>query len=113
MLAALLKVGLLGATGIGGSILAAANNSPTLAIGTTLTVVVGFAGVLIQQVIKNQRTVWAIVRQKDFDNEGLRDDLHFAFWRIGVLQFRLQEGPDPGPFVPRTRHSLNRESDSE
>lgn len=91
--------------GIFGSVVAATTENTTIAVGTTLAVIIGFAGLLIQQVIQNQRAVWAIVEAKNADNEALRDELHEKEYRLAILYHRLDEGPDPGPFVPRPRRN--------
>lgn len=98
----LAKAAVPGAAGLAGSILAATVDNTTVAVGTTLAVILAFAGLLVQQVIRNQRAVWAIVEAKDRDLETLRNELHFRDYTIARLRFRLEEGPDPGPFSPRS-----------
>lgn len=69
-------------------------------IGTALGTVFAFAGLLVQQVLRNQRAVWAIVRSKEDDIDRLQWANDRLQWDNDRLRFRLGEGADPGPFTP-------------
>lgn len=74
-------------------VLASAQDSNPWTVGTAVGAVFAFAGLLVQQVIRNQRAVWAIVRSTEEDNHRLR-------WEIDRYRHRLGEGDDPGPYTP-------------
>lgn len=97
------KAAIPGLAGVAGSVAAAATENTTIAVGSTLAVLVGFSALLIQQVVKNQRAVWAIVEAKDNQIDDLRDELHRCSWNGERYRHRLGEGPDPGAYVPRPR----------
>lgn len=83
-------------------IIAAETNNTAITV-TAIGAVLGFAGLLVNQVIRAQKAIWLIVRAKDDEIAGLRESLHYAEWEQQRLRWSYGERPtDPGPYSPRS-----------
>jgi hypothetical protein len=99
------KAGVVAVWGVLGSLVAAATENTTIAVGTTLTVVVGFAGLLINQLFRSQKAIWQIVHSERMEKEQLREQLHYVEWERECARFRAKERGDPGPYTPLPRRT--------
>lgn len=70
----------------------------TSAIVATL----GFAGLLVRQVMTAQQAVWQIARAFEERAESAEDREHYVRWQMESLRYRHGERvDDPGPYIPR------------
>jgi hypothetical protein len=84
-------------------IIAADGNNTAITI-TAIGAVLGFAGLLVRQVVQAQRAIWLIVRAKDEEIDRQREALHYSDWEKEKLRWSYGERPlDPGPYVPLHR----------
>lgn len=83
-----------------GGILAAGESA---AITTSAIVaVLGFAGLLVRQVMTGQRAIWQIVAAKDREIQDEKDANHYLRWEMERLRYLYGERQvDPGPYTPR------------
>lgn len=81
--------------------LLAVGESATLT-GSAIIAVLGFAGLLVRQIVSNQRLYVGIVADKDREIAARDDDLHYLRWELESMRFRHGERQvDPGPYIPR------------
>lgn len=72
----------------------------TSAIVATL----GFAGLLVRQIVLGQRASLTIIDLKDREIDRRDDELHYLRWELETLRYRHGERlTDPGPFIARRR----------
>lgn len=99
------KAGVLATLGAWGTIRAsvlAVGEDSTLTVGTTLGVIVAFGGLLVRQIVVQQKAVWAIVRSKDSTIAELRAELAETRWEREVARFEAGQRPThPGDFIRR------------
>jgi len=94
---------------IGGAAISAITGVLAVGESTTLTAgaivaVLGFAGLLVRQVVQSQQAIWQIVAAKDAEKADLQDTIHYLQWELESMRFRHGERQvDPGPFIPRRR----------
>lgn len=69
---------------------------------TAITAVLGFAGLLVRQVVVAQKAIWQIVSAKDARIAELEETDHYKSWEMEKLRFTYGERIlDPGPYIPR------------
>lgn len=82
-------------------ILGAADSNLAVTV-TAITATLGFAGLLVRQVMASQKALWNIIRYKDEELETERDINHVLRWEADKLRYTYNEtGIDPGPYRPR------------
>lgn len=97
-----LVISSVGGYGMVHAVILAVGEDSTLTVGTTLSVIVAFGGLLVRQIVVQQRAVWGIVRAKDRQIRELRDELDEARWEREVARFDAGQRPtDPGPYYRR------------
>lgn len=85
-------------------IFAATDN--TLITVTAITAVLGFAGLLVRQVVVAQKAIWEIVKAKESEAEAAKDEAHYAHWELERLRYAYGERViDPGPYSSRGKVS--------
>lgn len=98
--------------GVTGAALAAINgavDNNTAITVTAIGAVLGFAGLLVRQVVLAQKAIWLIVKAKDEEiaehkaTEGeLREALRYSEWEKEKLRWTYGErNLDPGPYAPK------------
>lgn len=69
---------------------------------SAIVAVLGFAGLLVRQVVAGQKAVWEIARAMETRAEAAEEREEFVRWQLEHVRFRHGERPtDPGPFVSR------------
>lgn len=69
---------------------------------SAIVAVLGFAGLLVRQIIVAQKAIWQIVAAKDVELAQRDDALHYVQWELESMRYRHGERQiDPGPYVPR------------
>lgn len=67
----------------------------TIVTSGAVVAVLGFAGLLVREVVKQHRTLWEMI-------EAARDGEHYARWEVERLRFAYGDrAVDPGPYIPR------------
>lgn len=93
------EIGGAAASGIAGIM---AVGESTALTASAIVAVLGFAGLLVRQVVLAQRAIWEIVAAKDQEKEAIQDENHYLRWELESMRFRHGERQiDPGPFIPR------------
>lgn len=83
----------------------------TALTASAIVAVLGFAGLLVRQVVLSQRAIWEIVASKDQEKADLQDANHYLQWELESMRFRHGERQmDPGPFVPRRPPTTTKET---
>lgn len=101
----LVKLGaeVLGAAGSAIVGIVAAGESTTLT-ASAVVAVLGFAGLLVRQIVNNQKLYIGIVAAKDNEIAERVAEIHYLRWEIESMRYRHGERTiDPGPYVPRAR----------
>lgn len=100
MLAGVAAVGALGVAGAGriiGSVVASTGTDPIVAYGGITVAVLGFAGILVRQLVK-QSTLWKEIVNSLRDQLAVKDDeIAYVTWEREHARFRAHERTDPGP----------------
>lgn len=79
----------------------AATDSTVITV-TAIGAVLGFAGLLVRQVVVQQKAVWEIVTATKAEAESAKDEAHYAHWELEKLRYSYGERViDPGPYTPR------------
>lgn len=99
----LVKLGaeVLGAVGSAIVGIVAAGESTTLT-ASAVVAVLGFAGLLVRQIVNNQKLYIGIIAGKDKEISDRDDIIHEIRWEMESMRYRIGERTiDPGPYVPR------------
>lgn len=94
-----------GVTTLTGLIVASASDGNPFLVGTAIGSVIAFGGLLVTQLVKNQRAVWRIVEAKDRQIEAKDAELERLTWEREMARFRAGERDSPGPYLPTRRHA--------
>lgn len=99
------EIGGAAASGIAGIM---AVGESTALTASAIVAVLGFAGLLVRQVILAQKAIWEIVAAKDQEKAELQEANHYLQWELESMRYRIGERQvDPGPFIPRRRPSTS------
>ena len=67
-----------------------------------IVAVLGFAGLLVRQVVQSQQAIWQIVAAKDVEIREAQELNHYLQWELESMRYRHGERQvDPGPYIPR------------
>lgn len=70
--------------------------------GGAIVAVLGFAGMLVRQIVGNQRIYIGIVEGKDREIREHAETIHYLRWEAETLRYQYGErAVSPGPYVPR------------
>lgn len=79
----------------------AAGESTAITSGA-IVAVLGFAGMLVRQIVGNQKLYIGIVAAKDSELIERDDTIHYLRWELESMRYRIGERQvDPGPYTPR------------
>lgn len=93
------EVGLVAVSGMA-SILAASGD--TAITYSAIVAFIGFTGLLVRQVVGNQRMFVGIVAAKDAQLAERQQTIDYLRWENETIRYRHGERElDPGPFTPR------------
>lgn len=82
--------------------LLAASDGDSILTGGAIVAVLGFAGLLVRQIVGNQRLYIDIVEGKDREIHERDETIHYLRWEMESLRYRHGERQvDPGPYTPR------------
>lgn len=98
-----LKVGVevLGISASAIAAILAADDSTVITSGAVVAVL-GFAGLLVRQIVGNQKLYIGIVASKDRDISERDEIIRYLRWELETMRYRIGERQiDPGPYVPR------------
>lgn len=85
----------------------AITDDPTLAVGTILATVIGFATLLIKSMHQNQDAIWRIVKDQRERITELEDEGDYKDWRYEKLLYDTgRRLTDPGDFELRKRREV-------
>lgn len=95
-------IGEVGATSLSAVTAVLAVGESTPLTYSAIVAVLGFAGLLVRQILQAQKAIWKIVAAKDAELAQRDDALHYVKWELESMRYRVGERQvDPGPYVPR------------
>ena len=78
---------------------------------SAIVAVLGFAGLLVRQIVNNQKLYIGIVAAKDAEITERVAEIHYLRWEIESMRFRHGERAiDPGLYIPRTPPAIGASS---